>query len=123
MMTLTTSAFSRWAAKQGIDDGQLLAAADDLEAGIADANPLGQHLWKFRVAKEGRGKSAGYRVFAVFVKDDRVIYLYGLQKTDRDNIPRGDLKHLKDFSEALAQLDTADLEMQIQRGGLRLLER
>lgn len=122
MKTLTTSPFQRWAAKQGIENSQLLAAAKDLAAGLADANPLGHHLWKFRVAKAGRGKSAGFRVFAAYMKDDRLIYIHGMQKTDGDNIPKGELRALKEISATLATLSNNDLQEQIRIGKLHLLK-
>ena len=56
MRVFKNKAFSKWASKEGLDDGALLAAVDEMERGLIDAE-LGGHVVKKRVALAGRGKS------------------------------------------------------------------
>ncbi|WP_255343010.1 type II toxin-antitoxin system RelE/ParE family toxin [Alcanivorax sp. DG881] len=52
--------FSKWASKEGLNYALLLAAVDEMERGLIDAN-LGGHVLKKRVAVGGQGKSGGMR--------------------------------------------------------------
>ena len=58
--------FTRFAKKEGIKDTELYETVSQLEAGQADAD-LGGGVYKVRVARQGEGKSGGYRVI-VFLR-------------------------------------------------------
>ncbi|GHU05792.1 hypothetical protein FACS1894147_12310 [Spirochaetia bacterium] len=54
--------FDRFAAKEGITDGELKDIVNNtLETGQAEAN-LGGDVYKVRIGRPGEGKSGGYRV-------------------------------------------------------------
>ncbi len=57
MRVLKNKAFSKWAAKEGLGDSALIAAVEQMERGLVDAN-LGGHVFKKRVITAGRGKVA-----------------------------------------------------------------
>jgi hypothetical protein len=86
--------FSRFADKEGITDNELLEIVDQLEGDQADAN-LGGDVFKVRVAKQGEGKSGGYRVIVYFRNEFRTFFVYGFPKSDRDNINEKELKRFK----------------------------
>jgi hypothetical protein len=86
--------FTRFAAKEGITDGELLGMATQLEAGQTDAN-LGGGVYKIRVARPGEGKSGGYRIIVFFRSGERTFYHYGFAKSDMGNITRRELDILK----------------------------
>jgi hypothetical protein len=65
--------FSRFAAREGIQDSELKAMVNILEAGQADAN-LGGGVYKVRVARAGAGKSGGYRVILFFRQGNQTLY-------------------------------------------------
>ena len=101
--------FTRFADKEGISDDELRESVNQLEAGQADAN-LGGNVYKLRVARSGKGKSGGYRVIVLFRKGDKIFYVYGFAKSERDNISEKELRYFKDkandhFSMTLVQLD------------------
>ena len=58
MQILKSRAFSKWSAKEGLDDDALRNAVDEMERGLIDAD-LGGHVVKKRVAVKGRGKRGG----------------------------------------------------------------
>ena len=60
MRIFKNKAFNKWADKEGLSDGALRIAVDEMECGLIDAD-LGGHLMKKRVAVGGRGKSGGVR--------------------------------------------------------------
>jgi hypothetical protein len=85
--------FSRFAAKEGIQDGELKDMVNTLETGQADAD-LGGGVYKALVARPGAGKSGGYRIIVFFRSGDRTFFVYGFAKADMGNINE---KQLKDF--------------------------
>jgi hypothetical protein len=80
--------FSRWATAEAIGDADLCQAAAEAFAGHFDAY-FGGYLFKKRVARQGSGKSSGYRTILGFRKSDskRIVFLYGFPKNARANIP------------------------------------
>jgi hypothetical protein len=58
---VNSSLFSRFADKEGITDNELLEIIEQIEGDQADAI-LGGDVYKVRVARQGEGKSGGYRV-------------------------------------------------------------
>ena len=81
--------FSRWATAEAIGDADLCQAAAEAFAGHFDAD-LGGYLFKKRIARQGSGKSGGYRTLVGFRKSDskRIFFLYGFHKNARANITR-----------------------------------
>jgi len=87
--------FNRFASRERITDGELIEAANRLEAGQADAN-LGGGVYKVRVARSGEGRAGGYRVIVFFRSEERTFFEYGFAKSDRDNIDERELKGFKE---------------------------
>ena len=77
--------FHRWAKSEGLADATLWKAAMEIESGLVDAR-LGGFLIKKRVAGFGRGKSGGYRTIVAYRQGDRVVFLHGFCKNEKDNI-------------------------------------
>lgn len=81
-----------------------------MEHGLIDAN-LGSHLFKKRIAVEGRGKSGGIRTLVAFKVKDKAFFIYGFAKNQRENIDDKELQALKLWaSQLLAHDDTALLK-------------
>jgi hypothetical protein len=55
---LKDPAFHRWARQEGVSDGALCKAAEEIEDDLVDAR-LGGFLIKKRVARTGEGKRGG----------------------------------------------------------------
>lgn len=82
--------FTKFARGESISDRVLCDAAAEVVAGVFDAD-LGGSLYKKRVAREGQGKSAGYRLIVGYrePETDRVVFLFGFPKSVADNITSG----------------------------------
>ena len=94
MQVFKSKWFQKWAACEGLDDGALLAAVEEMENGLIDAR-LGGHVIKKRVALPGRGKRGGSRTLVVYQQTDKAFFIYGFSKNERANISDKELKALK----------------------------
>jgi hypothetical protein len=109
--------FARFAGKEGITDGELREAANQLEAGQADAN-LGGGVYKVRIARPGEGKAGGYRVIVFFRSEERTVYSYGYAKSDRSNISRKELKAFKEAAKQYLAMTSDEIRERIEHGEL-----
>jgi hypothetical protein len=110
--------FTRFAAKEGIADGELKAIVNDvLETGQAEAD-LGGGVYKVRVARPGEGKSGGYRVIVYFKSQFRTFFVYGFGKSDRANIGQGELQAFKKDAKYDFTLTDEQLEAWMKKGSL-----
>lgn len=82
--------FAKFARKERIDDDALCEAVDRASRGLLDAD-LGSGLIKQRVAREGGGKSGGYRTLIIFRQAKRAIFAFGFAKNDKANLNDGEL--------------------------------
>ena len=53
---------------------------------------LGGGVIKQRLARQGQGKSGGFRSIVLFRSGTTAFFVYGFAKNDRDNIDRQELK-------------------------------
>ena len=90
MRAFKTRTFHRWAGKTGVTDTALLDAMVQMERGLIDAD-LGGNLYKQRVALPGRGKSGSTRTIIATRFAGVLFFLYGFEKSDRDNISAKEL--------------------------------
>ena len=70
MRVFKTKPFARFAAKEGIIDAVLRDAIRRAEAGLVDAD-LGGGVIKQRLARQGQGKSGGFRSIVLFRRGAR----------------------------------------------------
>jgi len=94
MRVFKTKTFERWAGKAGVGDSSLLNAVTQMERGLIDAD-LGGNLFKQRVALPGRGKSGSTRTIVATRFAGMLFFLYGFEKTERDNISSRELEAFK----------------------------
>jgi hypothetical protein len=107
--------FSHFTSKEGITDNELLEIVDQLGGDQADAN-LGGDVYKVRVARQGEGKSGGYRVIVYFRNEFRTFFSYGFPKSDRDNISRKELKAFKEDARVQLLLTDEQIEVRLRKG-------
>jgi hypothetical protein len=77
--------FNHFADKQRISDAALLEAIARIEKGQIDAD-LGGGVIKQRIARQGQGKSGGFRTVILYRAGNRAFFVYGFAKNNRDNI-------------------------------------
>ena len=109
---------NKWfAGKEGIADGELKEAVNQLEAGLADAD-LGGGVYKVRIARPGEGKSGGYRVIVFFKSGKRTFFVYGFAKSAMGNIGQGDLRIFKERSKDALSMTEAQINDRLRNGTL-----
>lgn len=99
-----TKWLARFARRERITDGSLREAIDRADRGLVDAD-LGGGLIKQRVAREGQGRSGGYRMLVAYRARGRAVFLYGFAKNEQENIGPDELESLREI--AAAWLDAA----------------
>ena len=109
MSVYVTKEFARFARKAKVADAKLLQAARDVAAGRYDAD-LGGGVFKQRVAREGGGKSGGFRTIILFRVGSDSFFAYGFAKSDKANVSAKELKALKRLADVLLGLSKAQLE-------------
>ena len=90
---------------------------NQLEAGQAEAD-MGGNVYKVRIARSGEGKSGGYRVIVLFRSKERTFYVYGFAKSDRANISKKELRHLKSAAKEYFSMTSNQLDVRVERGQL-----
>jgi len=119
---LVAADFETFVRKARINDEALLRAVTEIESGLVRAD-LGGNVHKQRIAREGEGKSGGYRALLVFRKDDRAIFVRGFAKNDQASISQRELRALRAAAEVLLNLTWAALEAALAAGQFREIER
>jgi hypothetical protein len=109
MSVYVTKEFARFARKAGLADAKLLQAAQDVAAGHYNAD-LGGGVFKQRVAREGGGKSGGFRTIILFRVGSHSFFAHGFAKSDKANVAPKELKALKRLAGVLLGLSDAQLE-------------
>lgn len=86
--------FERFARIQNITDALLQAAVAQAERGLIDAD-LGGGVIKLRLARDGQGRSGGYRSIVLYRAAKRAVFVYGFAKSDRSNLDDDELVQFK----------------------------
>ena len=97
-----TKVFIRWNKKVFLSDNALRKAVDEMERGLIDANlggiALEDKVYKKRIPLPGKGKSGGVRTIVATSKGGRWFFLYGFEKSDRENITTDELAAFRDIA-------------------------
>ena len=110
--------FEKFARKQDIGDDALREAIGRAERGLIDAD-LGGGVIKQRVAREGQGKSGGFRTVILFRTGLRAIFVFGFAKTDQANLSATDLKTFKRAAKVALGLSDAVIDAETEAGRLK----
>jgi hypothetical protein len=116
-----TKEFARFARKAGLAAGPLLKAAQEVAAGHFDAD-LGGGVFKQRVARDGGGKSGGFRTLIVFKLGGHSFFVHGFAKNAKANVAPKELKALKALASLLNGLGPEALKKALAAGELVQLE-
>jgi hypothetical protein len=110
--------FTRFAAKEGIQDSELREIVDTvLESGHADAD-LGGGVYKVRIARPGEGKAGSYRVIVFYKIKERTFFRYGFAKSAQGNISKGDLNFMKKQAKLFFAQSDEQIDIQLANGTL-----
>jgi hypothetical protein len=107
-----TRYFSRWMRKTQLTDSALCAAVAEMKLGLVDAD-LGGGVFKKRVAFPGRGKSGSARTLVATQKAQRWFFVFGFEKSERDNITVAELEAVQHVAADLLRLTEQQLDAQL----------
>ncbi len=96
-------------------------AVSRAESGLIDAD-LGSGVIKQRVARQGEGKSGGYRTLILFQQGDRAIFAFGFAKSAQANIAKADLTVLKKAADEALAWSNEELDRLVASGALLEIE-
>lgn len=113
--------FARFARKARVSDQVLREAIGRAGRGLIDAD-LGGGVIKQRIAREGAGKSGGFRTIILFRAGERSFFVHGFAKNEQDNIREDELAAFKLLAAQLLALDDAALVTAIAAGVLTEVE-
>jgi hypothetical protein len=113
--------FARYVKRERIETALLVEAIERAGSGLIDAD-LGSHVIKQRVARQGKGRSGGYRTLIAFRSGTRAVFLYGFAKNERENIDASELATLKEIAAAWMAADEGKIAKAIADGVLQELE-
>ena len=105
--------FAKFAGREGISDATLVAAIDQANRGLIDAD-LGGGLIKQRVAREGGGKSGGYRTLVFLRHEERAIFAFGFAKSDKANLSAAELRVYKLTAKIVLALTQAQIDTEVR---------
>ena len=69
---------------------------------------------KQRVAREGGGKSGGYRTLVFFCHEERAIFAFGFAKSDKANLSTVELKVYKQAAKIVLALAQAQIDTEVR---------
>ena len=115
MRTFRTKPFARFARGAGMSDAALCDAALRAGRGQVDAD-LGGGVIKQRIARQGEGRSGGFRAIILFRRGERAFFVHGFAKNDRESLRRDELRALRELARELLALDEARLEAMLTNG-------
>jgi len=115
LRTFRIRPFGRFAAREGIEDGALCEAVERAAKGLIGAD-FGGGVIKQRVARQGQGRSGGFRVIVAFRRGHRAFFVHGFAKSDRENLHPRELTALRSLADEMLGLDDAGLEAMLANG-------
>jgi hypothetical protein len=119
--TFKTKWLARFARREGIADKSLREAIERAERGLIEAD-LGGDLIKQRVARQGQGRSSGYRTIIAYRAKERAVFLFGFAKNDRENIDSDELLLFREGAKRWLTADVAKILEALEDGALQEIE-
>jgi hypothetical protein len=113
--TFKTKWFGRFADKENLGDDELKAVVTALEAGEFAVN-LGGGVYKQRIARDGGGKSGGYRVIVLLKSGEMAFFVYGFSKSTRENIDDKEKREFKKMAKYYFELDEKTINAALEAG-------
>ena len=112
-----TRYFQRWMRKTELTDAALCKAAEEMAAGLIDAD-LGGSVLKKRVALAGRGKRGGARTLVATNKGSRWFFVFGFEKNEQANVSDEELEGMQAIAADLLARTGPQLDEAVAVGAL-----
>lgn len=117
MENLATRHLTKKAMKFRILEIRFVEAAQRVREGHGSAS-LGGGLFKERIAREGQGRSGGYRTLCCLREDGIVIFFSVFAKKDKDNLDKQELLEARRVAAGFKALSEEDLRAALAAGAL-----
>jgi hypothetical protein len=118
MQIFKMKGLAKFAKRERIVDASLKEAIERAERGTVDAD-LGGGLIKQRVARQGQGRSGGYRMMIAFRTQERAVFLIGFAKNERENIRQDELAALRELVKVWLNAPERDIATALNEGVLQ----
>ena len=112
-----TKPFAKFAKREQIAHADWARSIRLAGAGAIDAD-LGGGVIRQRIARQGEGKSGGYRTLIAFRSGVRAVYMYEFPKNERTNITKRELAALRLLAADLLGADETKFKLSIEDGSL-----
>lgn len=109
MRIFKTPFFTKWAKKEKLTDALLRQAVKEMEEGLIDAD-LGGHIYKKRIALQGRGKRSGARSILAYQIREKAFFIFGFAKNEKATIDDEELRIAKVFAKELLKYPDIQLD-------------
>ena len=114
-----TKQTQKWAKGNGVTNTALKNAATEVAAGQNDG-AHGAGVYKKRIAaKKGKGKSGGSRTLLAWNHGDRVVYMFGYDKSEMDVVPKKALKAFKDAAKVWKAKTDEEMKKAVDGGQVK----
>lgn len=113
-----TKWFARFARHESISDQSLREAIERAERGLIDAD-LGDGLIKQRVARQGKGRSGGYRTIIAYQKQSRAVFFLGFSKKEQDDLEEDELLSARETGNYWLSIDAAKIQEALDDGAIQ----
>ncbi|MCB1542767.1 MAG: type II toxin-antitoxin system RelE/ParE family toxin [Methylobacteriaceae bacterium] len=118
MLVFQNRSVARAARKEGLSDEACRKAIDNADRGLIDAD-LGGGLIKQRIARQGGGKSGGYRSIIFYRRGDLAVMLHLFAKSDKANITATERDALGLLAKEMHKLSLDQLHELVRSSGWR----
>ncbi len=115
ILAYKTKVFDKWMKKEGLSDSLLIHTVKEMNNGLVGAK-LAKLVYKKRIAMPGKGKRGSSRAIIAFKLNDKVFFMYGYSKNQRDNITGRELIALKKLSSELMSYSSQTLSKAVRAG-------
>ena len=117
-----SKAFVRFGKSNRINEQTLLDAVDRAESGLVDAN-LGGDVIKQRVARQGEGRSGGFRTIILYLAGSRAVFVHGFAKSERENITAEELEGFRLLANEILAFSEEKMAQSVESGALVEIKR
>ncbi len=87
------------------------------ESGLIGAD-LGSGLIKQRIARQGGGRSGGYRSILILRSGERAIFVFAFAKSAKANLSAAELKVYRKVASITLELSDDEIETEVEAGRL-----
>ena len=121
MRVFKTAGFVRFTRKERLAEESLRNMVREIEQGLPGSS-LGGSVYKKRLARPGRGKSAGYRIIHAWSRGKILFLIEGYAKNELQNLSKRELTAVRNLAAIMLSWKNIELEILLKGKVLEELE-